>query len=63
MNCAPTVIAYRKPEQTAATSNAGPLFRIPSLDCTMHAVDGLTRSGVDVARITASMSSGDSLAF
>jgi hypothetical protein len=40
--------AYTNPEHTACTSNAAPPLA-PSACCTMHAVEGNTMSGVEVA--------------
>jgi hypothetical protein len=56
-----TVRAYTKPEQAALTSNAPPTTPIPSW--TVADVPGTIWSGVVVARMTASISSGRRPAF
>lgn len=45
-----------KPLQTADTSNTGQWVFIFSLLLTMHAVEGTSRSGLDVATIMQSIS-------
>jgi hypothetical protein len=54
--------AKTNPAQTACTSKANPRS-MPKPACTIVAQDGKVRSGVDVATITASMSSGASPAM
>jgi len=59
----PTWRAKTKPEHAAETSKAGMSRRRPNLACSKQAVEGKGTSGVIVATISRSMSSGLSPAF
>ena len=61
MKLSATVSAYTKPVQTACTSNAKPGL-ISKSPCTFTATEGNVRSGVVVATITPSISSGERFA-
>lgn len=58
MKLSAVAMPYAKPEHTACTSNAAPLFLMPSLFCKRHAVLGNTKSGVDVATMMRSIDCG-----